>query len=155
MAERVIEKEPLRRWLAEGLNRKQIVEKIHESTGHQVSPSAISNAMKKWGFAPLRERHDELIPWVVKTQHLELTMATLLRKIARRRKGLPNPPRIEVWVDGWLDRLAEADVVIGYVPDALHEEDVFPFFQRLDSDGPPLSEDPEHGAIIRHPQTRK
>lgn len=151
MAERIIEKEALRRWLDDGLNRKQIVEEIKKTKGKTVTPQAVSTAMNRWGFQPLRNRHSELIPWVVKTEHLELTMVTLLRKISRRRKGLPNPARIEVWVDNWLDRLAEQDAVIGYVPNALHEEDVFPFYPRLDSDGPSLREDRENGAVIRRP----
>lgn len=151
MAERVIVREELEDWLSQGLSRKEIVAAIESKHGVRVTGPAVSMAMSKWGFKPLRNRHEDLIPWKVRTEHAEFKEVTFLRKLARRRKGLPNPARLEVWVDNFLDRLAEADAVIMYIPDAIHEEDVFSYVPREDSDGPSLREDRDNGAVIRRP----
>jgi hypothetical protein len=110
----------LEQWSAEGLTQQQMADRIREDTGVPVSRAAISLAMTRYGMEPRNDRHDELIPWRVKTEHLLAWEVRLLRREARRRKGKPLKPRDESALDGWLASMHEQKAVVAYYPDSPH-----------------------------------
>ena len=128
----------LRRWLEdEGLTRKQVADRIEETTGWRPSSlSSISMAAARAGMASRRNRWDDMLPWRVKADHLDLKEALLLRKLGRRKAGLKNDARSNRWLDGWLAEMeANGRPVVLYVPDALDQEDVFSYVPRVPEDG--------------------
>lgn len=130
---KVPDKETLTKWLEEGLTRQQIADRQFELTGDRPTLPAISMAMSRYGIAPRRNRWDDLLPWRIKTEHVDLKEAKLLRYAGRRKAGLVNPVKYERQLDHWLAELEEAGwPVVAYYPD---DEEPFRYHPRVPEDG--------------------
>lgn len=106
-------------YLAKGLTQQQIADTYEEDTGIRVSRAAIGLAIARYGLssAKPRTRHDDLIPWKVRTEHRQLRDAKMLRLEGRRRKGLPMSEKELRWLTAWMSELQDADAVVMYNAD--------------------------------------
>lgn len=134
---KVPDKETLAKWwVDEGLTRQEIADRQFEETGLRPSLPAISMAVKNYGLPAKRARHIELLPWHIKTEHLGLKEAKLLRYASRRMAGLKNPPERDLWLDGWLEELRELGrPVVAYYGDLPEDEYPFKYHPRVPEDG--------------------
>jgi len=122
-----------RRWVDEGLSRKEIVDLFFEETGTRIGVSAVSMAVDRFDLPKRRNRWDDLLPWRISGVHRDAKEAKLLRLAGRRRAGLSNPPDFELWLDGWLEELEEKGrPVVAYYPDS---EEGFHYHPRVPEDG--------------------
>lgn len=139
------DKTTLKRWLeVEGLSRQDVVDRVEAETGTRVSLSAVSMAMSRYGLAPRRNRWDDMLPWRVKAEHGSMKEAILLRKLGRRKAGLPNSAKNDAWLDTWLNELAEAgNPVVDYYEDT---PEGFYYLPRVPEDG---------DSVIRRPEVRE
>jgi hypothetical protein len=136
-----------KRWVDEGLSRKEIVELFAKETGTTITVQAVSMAVDRYDLPKRRNRWDDLLPWRIDGKHRDAKEAKLLRLAGRRRAGLSNPPDFETWLDGWLEELKEAGrPVVAYYPDT---EDGFHYHPRVPEDG-----DGEWD-LIRRPEVQK
>lgn len=104
------DKETFQKWLEEDPRptQREMVERIYEQTGEWVNRSAISMALKRYGFKPFKNRWKDLLPWRVREQHLNMYVPNQLRREAARRAGWPNgEPTAETiqTLDFWLEQL--------------------------------------------------
>jgi hypothetical protein len=131
---KVPDKETLTRWwVDEGLTRQEIVDRQFEETGLKPTVQAISMAVSRYGLPAKRNRWDDLLPWRIKTEHVSLSEAKLLRLAGRRKAGLKNRPNLEKWLDGWLAELEEQGrPVVAYYADLAEP---FQYHPRVPEDG--------------------
>jgi hypothetical protein len=133
MTRLVPDKVTLKKWIEdEGLSRREIADRIEAQTGQRPVLSTISMAAARYGIEPQRNRHEDVLPWRVKDEHGRTKEAVLLRKLGRRKAGLKNSPRDEIWLDGWLAELKEKNAVVTYVYDS---PEGFYYIPRLPEDG--------------------
>jgi hypothetical protein len=119
MAVRVLpDKNTLEKWLEEGLTQQQMVERVEETTGHRVTRAAISMALRRHGFERQKNRWDELLPWRIKTEHLNHPYAQRLRELSRRKAGVGNSPAQDRTLDNWLVEMEAHNAVVMYVYDS-------------------------------------
>ena len=80
----------LKKWrIEEGLSLNEIVERVRETEGIEVSRNSIASALSRAGLTN-RIRYDDVIPWDrIKTEHNKAYQLTMLRLLARRRHSLP------------------------------------------------------------------
>lgn len=82
-----------------------------------VSISAVYQQLKQAkAVTPLR-KHNDLIPWRVRTEHAHSHPLTMLRLLGRRNRGEDLPPVKARMLDKWLREVKEANVVLCYEPD--------------------------------------
>lgn len=135
---KVPDKETLTKWwVEEGLTRQEIADRQFELTGLRPSLPAISMAVKNYGLPAKRARHINLLPWHIRTEHLNLKEAKLLRYAARKAAGDTTiPPEREQWLDGWLEELRELGrPVVAYYGDLPEDEYPFKYHPRVPEDG--------------------
>lgn len=154
------DKEVFQKWLEEDPppTQQQMVERIFEMTGQRVTRPAISMALRRYGFKPMKNRWSDLLPWRVREEHLHTYIPNQLRWEAARRAGWPNgKPKDEVirTLDFWLKELdtwtnAEGErtgAVVHYEPDSVDGWFYVPREPR-DYDGIPKGVQP----LIRRPE---
>lgn len=107
----------LRKWVeVEGLSHGEIVERIREETGQEVSRSSVSAALSRAGFTH-RVRYDDEIPWPrISVDHNTAFPLFMLRTQARINRGLPVKPRDAERLEEWKKELAEKKLVVHYEP---------------------------------------
>lgn len=101
-----------------GMTYQQIIDHLRETTGEEVTISAISQAFARAGIASQAPRYPEVIPWRVATRHQGHYHLRMLRLHARDKAGsLPdNDPRRDRLVY-WRKQLDELNAVVHYVPE--------------------------------------
>lgn len=132
----------MRRYLAQGLSQQKIANQWEQDSGNKVSRAAIGLAIARYGLSSAHERprHEDLIPWSVRTEHNSHKDLRCLRLEARRRKGLPISERERQWLTGWLAALQDADAVVAYEPNT---EQGFWWVARRPEDGDGLVRQPK------------
>lgn len=109
----------LRKWrVDEGLTLKQIVERVKETEGYEVSVGSVASALSRAGITS-RIRYDDVIPWTpIKVGHNKEYQLVMLRLLARRRNGRKLTADESARLDAWLERLEEEDAVVTYKYDS-------------------------------------
>lgn len=121
----VPDKAKLEKYVRQGLSQSQMVDEWESETGVRVSRAAIGMAMIRLGVdaSTPAYRYEDLMPWHVRPEHRMAYDARMLRREARRRRGLPSkakdPEKDMRKLTAWLDRLQEANAVIMYNPDTV------------------------------------
>lgn len=107
----------LRKWVeVEGLSHGEIVDRIREETGQEVSRSSVSAALSRAGFTH-RVRYDDEIPWPrISVDHNTAFPLFMLRTQARINRGLPVKPRDAERLEEWKKELTEKKLVVHYEP---------------------------------------
>jgi hypothetical protein len=108
----------VRRLVREGLGNQEIVDRLRQEDGIEVTSSAISVFRSRHGLPPAPGRHDDLIPWRVKREHASLWAAKVLRWESRRRSGETLNERAQRRLDAFLQRLVNEDAVVHYEPES-------------------------------------
>ena len=111
-------KTELERYLSRGMTQQQIADAWFEDSGIRVVRSAIGMALARYGLKGTRtqERYEDLIPWQVAPEHKTHYDVRMLRREARRRRGLPQSDKDSNELENWKRRLHEAGAVITYDP---------------------------------------
>jgi hypothetical protein len=107
----------LRKWVeVEGMTHAQIVDRIREETGEEVSRSSVSAALSRAGFTN-RIRYDEEIPWPrISVDHNTAFPLFMLRTQARMNRGLPVKPQDIKRLEEWKKEMTEKNLVVHYEP---------------------------------------
>lgn len=107
----------LRKWVeVEGLSHNEIVDRIKEQTGEEVSRSSVSAALSRAGYTQ-RVRYDEEIPWPkIAADHNTGFQIFMLRTQARINRGLPVKPRDKERLEAWKKELKSKNLVVHYEP---------------------------------------
>lgn len=107
----------LLRWFEQGKTYAEMRELYSKKYNLEVGISMFANFRRRRGLDLRIARDSKLIPWAVKKEHSHHHSVHMLRREARRRSGMPIPPREEEILDGFLRTLAEDDAVVHYDPD--------------------------------------
>lgn len=107
----------LRKWVeVEGLSHGEIVFRVKEETGEDVSRSSVSAALSRAGYTH-RVRYGEEIPWPrISVDHNASFPLFMLRTQARLNRGLPVKERDEARLEEWKKELKEKNLVVHYEP---------------------------------------
>lgn len=82
-----------------------------------VSRGAVYLRLKQaQGAVSPRARHSALLPWTVAVRHAQAVPARMLRLLGQKQSGDSLPPVKVKMLNGWLDELDDADVVVCYHP---------------------------------------
>jgi hypothetical protein len=100
-----------------GYTHADIADHVFETTGREVSRSAVSSALSRAGLTREGPRYREEIPWRVRTQHLTQYPARMLRLLGRYRAELELTADDKARLDSWLMSMEEQKVVVAYAPD--------------------------------------
>ena len=104
----------LQKWVEEGLDHKQMQQRIKEQFGEDVALSSISGALSRAGLTN-RVRYDEFIPWGrIALEHNHSYQLTMLRIAARLHKGLPVRDVDRRRFERWAAELKAKGVVVHY-----------------------------------------
>jgi len=153
------DKETFQKWLEEDPRptQQEMVKRIYEMTGEVVTRQAISMALRRYGFKPLRNRWKELLPWRVREEHLHQYIPNQLRYESQRRAGIQLPSEetertLKFWLremDCWEDPKtgARTGAVVHYEPDSIEGWWLVPR-EPQDYEGLPKGVQP----LIRRPQ---
>lgn len=110
-------KDVLRRWKDAGLTQVEMVDRIEQEFGQQVTRSAVANAMARYGLAEEAPRYNDHVPWRVGALHVTAHPIRMLRLLGRRDTGGELNPREQKMLDSWLSELAERKLIVAYCPD--------------------------------------
>jgi len=113
----------------EGLTHKQIAERISQQEGVPVSRSAVSVALHRAGEVGEKPRYDDVIPWGVTAKWNTQWPLQMLRRLARRERGLTLTDGEQEGLLSWLAALQEGNVVVAY-----HKETGLWYVPRQDGD---------------------
>lgn len=107
----------LRKWVeVEGLTHAEIVDRIREESGHEVSRSSVSAALSRAGYTH-RVRYDDEIPWPkISVDHNASFPLFMLRTQARINRGLPVKKRDKARLEEWKQELRNEGLVVHYEP---------------------------------------
>lgn len=107
----------LRKWVeVEGLTHAEIVDRIKEETGEEVSRSSVSAALSRAGYTR-RVRYDAEIPWPkISVDHNASFPLFMLRTQARINRGLPVKGRDRSRLEEWKKELKDKGLVVHYEP---------------------------------------
>lgn len=114
-------KRNLEQWLADGLTRQQVIDKVAELSGRRpMSKAAVSMAMARWGIPARRARYEQTLPWRVVGDHGRAKEAELLRFLGKLLAGgTLSRHQSESWLRSWIEELrAAGSPVIVYYPDS-------------------------------------
>ena len=107
-------RQELEKWLDEGLSHQQIVDRIKETTGNEVTLSTVSSGLSRMGLTD-RVRYDDFIPWGrISVDHNTAYQLQQLRIGARLDKGLPVDAKAKARFERWRDELEEKNLCIHY-----------------------------------------
>lgn len=108
----------LEKWIAEGLDHKQIRDRIRSEDGIDVALSTVSGHLSRVGLTN-RVRYDEFIPWGrISIDHNHAYQLTQLRMGARISKGLPVRDGDRKRYEDWAESLKRQGVVVHYEYDS-------------------------------------
>lgn len=113
----VPDKNTLQHWLDEGLTHQQMADRIYEQTGERVNRTAVSAALQRSGLAKKNNRYRQTVPWRVKVGHSKAYPVRMLRLLGRRQMGQELTDAEAIWLDNWLEDIAEQDLIVAYDPD--------------------------------------
>lgn len=122
----------LQKYVERGLTHQQIADLVTKESGIPVARSTISAALSRAGLTQ-RVRYDEVIPWKkIKAEHNQHYALTMLRCKARMDAGLEVKDEQIKRLESWLQKLADEDAVVVYLPDT---DAGFYYVKRKPSDG--------------------
>ena len=102
-------------WVDAGLSHAEIVDRIREDFGEEVSRSSVSGALSRAGFATSR-RYEEEIPWSpISVDHNGAYQLTMLRIGARIRHGKSVTKNERLRFEKWQRELHDKGLVVHYV----------------------------------------
>lgn len=105
----------LAKWKAEGLTVAQMVDRIRERDGVEVSAGTVYSALSRAGLTE-QIRYDDFIPWSpIRSDHHGHYALSMLRLAARREAGQQLPEYRLRKLQAWEERLREDDAVVAYV----------------------------------------
>ena len=105
-------------WVDAGLSHQDIVDRIREEFGEEVSRSSVSGALSRAGFTTSR-RYTEDIPWSpIAVEHNASYQLTMLRIGARVRAGKQVSVRERERFERWARELREKNLVVHYQYDS-------------------------------------
>jgi len=108
----------LAKWKAEGLSVNEMVARIKEQEGIEVSAGTVYSALSRAGLTE-QIRYDDYIPWSpIRTDHVGHYALVMLRLAARRDAGQQLPEYRLRKLQAWEDRLRQDDAVVAYVYDS-------------------------------------
>ena len=119
------------------MTHKQIAELVSRETGYPISRSTVSAALHRAGATSPAKKYPEEIPWTVQEPHLTHYAVRMLRLLGRRRQDITNSLESDQRLNSWLASLAEAGVVVTYVPDT--EDGFFYVKGEPDANGVPIT----------------
>lgn len=105
----------LAKWKDEGLTVAQMVARIKEREGVEVSPGTVYSALSRAGLTE-QIRYNDFIPWSpIRDDHVGHYALSMLRLAARREAGQELPEYRLRKLQTWEAKLAEDDAVVAYV----------------------------------------
>ena len=104
----------MEKYLEKGLTQAQIRDDWEQVSGHRLSLSTISMAIKRYGLEAANpvERYTDVLPWKVRQDHQMHNDARMLRYEARRRRGKSLSDKEKRLLTDWKQALDEAGAVI-------------------------------------------
>lgn len=104
----------LAKWVEEGLDHKQMQQRIKEQFKENVALSSVSGALSRAGLTN-RIRYDDFIPWGrIALEHNHSYQLHHLRIAARLDKGLPVRDGDKRRFEAWRDEMKAKGVVVHY-----------------------------------------
>lgn len=133
-------KEKMLEYIERGLTQQEMADEWSRESGDEVARSTISVAMARYELNGIpRERHGDLLPWTLRSEHRYHRDARYLRLESRRGKGGSLTEAELRRLDAWKRELMDRDAVIYY-----------------DADSPGgwwwIRRQPFDGVLIRHPE---
>ena len=115
-ARRTIDRETLKRYIDAGLSLTEMAEHWETETGTTRARSSFAVAMSRYNMtsAHPQVRHDDTLPWRVKSKHAMEYPARMLRALGRRNKGLPIGEELSDRLDSYLRDLDKDNAVVHY-----------------------------------------
>lgn len=106
--------------LRQGLTYREVAERLRRDFNIDVKPNSITAWRRRRGEDYRRPRHEDLLPWRVKSEHTYMYIPKLLRWESRLRAGEAVHPGDQRKVELFKQRLANAfpnGGVVHYDPD--------------------------------------
>ena len=107
------------RWFAEGLTYQQMSAEYLRKYDIEMTPTAWGNFRMRQGLPRRQAMDDGLVPWLVKPEHRNNYLLSMLRMESRRVAGLEMRADALGKLTSWKQRLRAADTVVHYNPDDL------------------------------------
>lgn len=150
----VLPHEKIKRLYRDGLTQQEIARRliadgdVPDQNLRRLS-QAVGMARLRMGLsAAHRERHDDLLPWVVREEHRGKYAAKMLRLEGQRRSGSARlAAQWERKLDAWLKKLEQDDTVVHYEPET--EQGFWYVRRRYDTAGNKIDTD-----LIRDPKIK-
>jgi len=101
----------------QGLTHQEIATRITDTTGYQVTRSAVSVALHRAGLVDPKERYQDEIPWSLSGKDLKSYPVRMLRLLARQRRGLSLTVEEAHRLQSWLLKMEENKAVVAFDPD--------------------------------------
>lgn len=134
----------------QGKTPTEIAKILLEQDHLQVTPNSISMWRKRHGYPPLKLAGPKaLLPWAIKSEHVTLHWAAMLRAEERLRDGRKLTELTEKRLKSFKQTLEENDAVVHYDPDTVQGWFFVPRRHGIDKD---LIRDPKYdddGNIVR------
>lgn len=136
------------RWFAVGWTYPQMSAEYLRKYGIEMTPTAWGNFRMRQGLPRRQAMDDGLVPWLVKQEHRNNYLLSMLRMESRRVAGLEM--RIEALgkLTSWKERLRAFDSVVHYDPD---DAAGFSYAPRTAEDGDGLIRRPTVITRVRRP----
>lgn len=136
-------RQELEKWLDEGLSHADIVQRIKDTTGEEVTLSTVSSGLSRMGLTD-RIRYDDFIPWGrISVDHNTAYQLQMLRIGARISKGLEVNDKARARYERWVAELDEKNLCVHYDYDSV---DGFMYVARREGDGLVRQPDPPRGS---------
>ena len=129
------------RWFTEGRTYAWMAQEYERTYNLSPDPSAFGDFRRRHGLSQRITGNDALIPWAVAEVHRWDYDLALLRMEARRRAGSALNRADAVRLAGFLQKLADTDMVLHYDPDTVAGFSYVPRRPGIDLD---LIREPRH-----------
>jgi hypothetical protein len=117
MGKQVLSEHQVGKLVERGMTPSQIADWYAKHRNIQVTPQAVSMHLSRRGIETgLKNRHADLLPWVLAVEHRNLYAAKMLRFESRRRNGEELPEYASSKLESWLLMLKERKLVVAYSP---------------------------------------
>lgn len=149
----VLPHEKIKRLHKDGLTQQEIARRLIADGDVPDQPirrlsQAVGMARLRMGLeATHRERHEDLLPWVVREEHRGKYAAKMLRAEGQRRAGTGLSGQWERKLEAWKKKLEQDDTVVHYEPDT--EQGFWYVPRRYDTAGNKIDAD-----LIRDPKIK-
>ena len=108
----------VRKMVEAGMTNKQIADALNGAPWFQsFHPSAIGMWKNRNGYGRTLPRYTELLPWTVRSEDRNKYPAVMLRALAKTRRGKTVPPRYAKFLENWLKKIDDENVVVWYEED--------------------------------------